>query len=89
MVEHANPLDAGGHPVEGGKDTIHLYDKAGRKKLEKVSLAIFNKTAGTTKKPSEFELAEDRADLADEMHNNPSGERAKELMQKIVVADGS
>lgn len=40
MAEHANPKDEGGHPLENGQSTIHMYDKAGRKKLENLSWAV-------------------------------------------------
>ncbi|MFK1073445.1 hypothetical protein ACIUWV_26680 [Pseudomonas aeruginosa] len=39
-LEHKNPLDAEGHPLEGGLPTIHIFNKAGRKKLEAISWAF-------------------------------------------------
>ncbi|MEX7116909.1 hypothetical protein AB2C39_37255, partial [Pseudomonas aeruginosa] len=39
-LEHKNPLDAKGHPLEGGLPTIHIFNKAGRKKLEAISWAF-------------------------------------------------
>ncbi|MGA3803729.1 hypothetical protein ACI2VP_05060 [Ralstonia nicotianae] len=47
-VQHANPKDASGHPTENGKSTIHLFDKAGRNKLQKLAWAVFYKQQSET-----------------------------------------
>jgi len=38
--EHANPKGPDGHAIENGRPTIYLYDKAGRKKLDRLAYAI-------------------------------------------------
>lgn len=40
---HANPKDAYGHHVENGRQTIYIYDKAGRRKLEQIGWALYHK----------------------------------------------
>lgn len=40
QAHHANPLDGNGHPTEDGHHSIHLYDKAGRKKLDAIAMAV-------------------------------------------------
>ena len=85
--EHANPFGIdGSRYYENSNPTLNLYNKSGRKKLDKIAMAMFYRM-GERKKRNEVELAEDRADLADEMHNNPGGPRAKELMEKIILAE--
>lgn len=39
-LEHKNPLDAKGHPLERGQPTLYFHDKAGRKKLDAIAWAI-------------------------------------------------
>ena len=53
-AQHANPKDAEGHPVSGGQSTIHLYDKEGRRKLDKLAWAV-------TYKLQESKAAKDEA----------------------------
>lgn len=44
MKEHANPRDVNGRYLENGQPTIHLYDKKGRHKLDRLSWAVYHKT---------------------------------------------
>jgi hypothetical protein len=40
IATHTNPRTTSGRPLENGRPTIHLYDKAGRKKLDALAWAI-------------------------------------------------
>lgn len=81
-VEHANPFTPEGRYTEKGQPSIHVYDKAGRKKLEKLAWAVTYKLQEKSKNP-EVDLAEDRADLAEEMIRNPHSDKARALIHKI------
>lgn len=41
--EHANPRNDEGRYLENGQPSLYLFDKAGRKKLDKVNMAIYHK----------------------------------------------
>lgn len=127
-AQHANAKDEGGHPLENGQSTIHLFDKEGRRKLDKLSWAVTYKlqdkkrseeaasTAGQDDGPhdgernadglvfrdgrwhrddvaqndaapsaaAEVEAAEDRADLAEAMAENPHSEKTKRLLADVA-----
>ncbi|EAM6792409.1 hypothetical protein E0G74_01450 [Salmonella enterica] len=42
-LEHINPRNERGCYVEDGQETIHLYDKRGRRKLDAISWAVYHK----------------------------------------------
>ncbi|HEX7906777.1 MAG TPA: methyltransferase domain-containing protein [Paraburkholderia sp.] len=97
--EHANPKNAEGRALENGQPSIHLYDKAGRQKLDKLAMAVYHKTQATREadskdgpKPAmpaptnpDIELAEDREDLTDELVRNPHSEKAKAMLREVAL----
>lgn len=52
-AEHANPFDAENRYTENGQPTIHLYDKKGRWKLDKLAWAVTYKLQEKKAEPSE------------------------------------
>jgi hypothetical protein len=50
-AEHINPRNARGCYEENGQETIHLYDRRGRKKLDALSWAVYHKQKAEKRNP--------------------------------------
>lgn len=71
--EHANPLDAHGSPLEHGRSTIYLYDKAGRKKLAAITWAVTYKLQDKKREREEAAAAATTTDGPQEGERNAEG----------------